>query len=946
MKSSYRFHLLAAIALSLSSCSGGGGPTIATPPPSPPAPAPPPPAPAAFTPISGSTFSYPADNQLVPTNVLTAQRAGYIGSAVKVGILDSGVNTSIPSLNGRVAWFNSYLAQGNSTPDQNNLSAANDPLGHGTIVTALLGGYAQGTYDNTSGPVNYFAGGVAPGSQMYVAQICDSTGSCTLYSKPYQDLMANGVHLFNQSLGENVSTFATAADAQSASEQVGALLSPFGTSNLYVWAAGNDPATSSDISVDAEVPKYTPSLQPQWLSVANVDINGSGQVSGLDPTSNACGVTEQWCLSAPGYDQVPIVSGTSFDTGFAVGTSLSTPIVTGVAALIWQKFPWFTPANVTDTILTTATPLGSGPYPNTTYGWGLVNATAALNGPAQLAFGSFVANIGTYDSTFANNISGSGSLTLDGSSGILTLSGDDTYSGGTTVNSGSLALTGSLAGNVTVSGGSFGGDGTVSGTVDNSGGTVVSESSAAGQGLIVGNYSASSSSTTAIAIGNPLTVAGAASLAGTFKALAPPKTYTPSATEAFINASSVAGTFSSQTYGAGVYYIVGPLAYSATQVTATVTTSSVAQATAAMPNATPVAVAAAAGVQNSLQQVNTWTAAQAAAHPTFMRAVGTFMASPTDLAAVASLNSLSGEIYPTLHTLAVGQVMTMQGIIEDKARQPLTGFGPSVWLRYFGAFGVSRQAGTDAAHYSDNGFVGGFDTRLAHDLAGGLAVSHDRSDVSLDGLGGRSYGDINMLSAYARFGHASGPYLSGVAAYGWNNSRVDRSTLVGSRVYPVYSVPSGTIGVLAAETGYSYRAWTPFLGFTAVRLRQAAITETGGDGLNLSMPSFSPTFGFVTMGLRHTRTLPIFGYLVSATADFTWRYSAYGNSASPGAFAATPTALFRIIGQNLPKNMLNAGVTLHGQLSDAWSWTASCRARYAPSGFVAAGIHAGLTAQF
>ncbi|EQD65744.1 hypothetical protein B2A_01468, partial [mine drainage metagenome] len=37
--------------------------------------------------------------------------------------------------------------------------------------------------------------------------------------------------------------------------------------------------------------------------------------------------------------------------------------------------------NLQDTILTTATPLGTGPYPNATYGWGMVNAAAAVNGP-------------------------------------------------------------------------------------------------------------------------------------------------------------------------------------------------------------------------------------------------------------------------------------------------------------------------------------------------------------------------------------------------------------------------------------------------------------------------------------------------------------------------------------------------------------------------------------
>jgi subtilisin family serine protease len=59
------------------------------------------------------------------------------------------------------------------------------------------------------------------------------------------------------------------------------------------------------------------------------------------------------------------------------GTSMATPHVSGVAALIFGKNPNLTPDQVETILERTATDLGVPNY-DTTYGWGLVNAQAAL----------------------------------------------------------------------------------------------------------------------------------------------------------------------------------------------------------------------------------------------------------------------------------------------------------------------------------------------------------------------------------------------------------------------------------------------------------------------------------------------------------------------------------------------------------------------------------------
>jgi subtilisin family serine protease len=62
---------------------------------------------------------------------------------------------------------------------------------------------------------------------------------------------------------------------------------------------------------------------------------------------------------------------------FLSGTSMATPHVSGVAALIFGKNPNLTPDQVETIMERTATDLGVPNY-DTKFGWGLVNAQAAL----------------------------------------------------------------------------------------------------------------------------------------------------------------------------------------------------------------------------------------------------------------------------------------------------------------------------------------------------------------------------------------------------------------------------------------------------------------------------------------------------------------------------------------------------------------------------------------
>lgn len=893
--------IAAALALSLTACSGGGGGANVrpnNPPPPSTTPAPPPPV----------TYTYPEYSHLVPTGALAAQQGtacdghGCTGAGVNVGILDSGVDPNLADLQGRITWFKSYISGGSQS--------ANDTFGHGSVIAQILGGSA----------VAGFPGGVAPDANLYIAQIASSENNYLGYDQqPFEDLIAQGVRIFNLSYGPP-DEVTTATQGPFLSLRFNPLIQS--SNGLFVVGAGNSGNPQPDSL--AGLPYLDPAALENWITVANVTLDSNGNPDGLytgsDAPSNACGVAAQWCISAPGEVQYLPVTGTSYSGG-AVGTSFATAVVSGVAALVSQAYPWMQGPQLQDTILTTATPLGTGPYPNATYGWGMVNAAAAVQGPAQFAFGAFDADIGSDSSTFSNPIGGTGSLDLTGTTGTLTLTGANTYSGGTTVESGNLWLSGSLGSDVAISGGSFGGPGTVNGSVTNTGGSLISQAPVGGSGLtITGNYTAGSASTTAIALGNPLTVDGHASLAGILEILAPATTYTPTSTETLMNYGSETGTFGSQTYGAGVYWTVSNLTYGSTALTATVTASNVAQASALLPGANAVTLATAQGVQGALQQANSWNTAQRSAHAGFLANAAQFLSARTAAQANASLASLSGEIYGTTRLLEVQQALDTDQTLADRVNALGQGTRPGVWIQATGGSGTSAQTGTATAHDNLGGVMAGVDVPVARHIQIGAALGRSHLDATLDGLAGRIDGALDTVAVYGRMGGAQGLYLSGRASAGRLTENTERTALLGATLQSLASNRRDTIDAGTLELGDARGHWTPYLDLTGIRLHQAAFTEAGAAGFGLTAAAQSHTASYATLGLRYGTGFDGALGQSSLSGWLAWQRLLSGaNLGFTAAFAGTPTAAFTAQGQDLARNTLEGGLDLDTRFNRTWS---------------------------
>ena len=134
---------------------------------------------------------------------------------------------------------------------------------------------------------------------------------------------------------------------------------------IFVWAAGNQ--SQNESGALSAMPLAFPDLQGHFVNV--VALNNSGTIAWY---SNECGITQNYCIAAPG-------SGWNTDAQSHVdGTSFAAPTVSGAIAVIKEAFPYMNATQITQLLFTTATDLGDQGI-DSIYGWGLLNMEKATN---------------------------------------------------------------------------------------------------------------------------------------------------------------------------------------------------------------------------------------------------------------------------------------------------------------------------------------------------------------------------------------------------------------------------------------------------------------------------------------------------------------------------------------------------------------------------------------
>ncbi|KGP02219.1 hypothetical protein JT27_07970 [Alcaligenes faecalis] len=502
------------------------------------------------------TKEYKRQPGLDMINAAQAYALGFTGKGVTVGILDSGIAGNHPEFAGAIAGGFDFNT---NTPYTNGQGVDSDKApGHGSHVAGIIGARRDGSgmhgvaFNSMLLPTAYGEpddddddDGTEPTREEAAAHFD------RVASQGWNYLAQFKLPIINSSLGVNDCSdsydppchIVDYGSAQGVLDWQPLIIDAFHNSaaagTLMVFATGNEAQDHPDMLAGS--PYWFPELKDNWLAVTALDEQGN-----LASYANKCGVAAEWCLAAPGGGHNPGINSVNSGGGYAPlsGTSMASPHVAGGAALVKEAFPYFTAYHLQQTLLTTATPLGDPSI----YGWGLMNVGKAVQGPAQFTRLFDVDTLG-YNSTFANNISGTGGLHKRGS-GSLELTGNNSYTGDTTISGGRLAVNGTLASAVTVEReGTLGGSGTVA-QVDNYG--TLAPGNSVGTLTVSGDYTAHAGSVHELEVGpagatDRLVVGGAAHIDGTLKLAGGP--FRQNVAYSFLDAANgVTGQYSHITY--------------------------------------------------------------------------------------------------------------------------------------------------------------------------------------------------------------------------------------------------------------------------------------------------------------------------------------------------------------------------------------------------------------
>ncbi|WP_436789098.1 S8 family serine peptidase [Yinghuangia sp. YIM S10712] len=281
-----------------------------------------------------------------------AWRGGWTGAGVRTAVLDTGIDPGHPDLTDAVVGAADFTGNPHGTVDGS---------GHGTHVASIITGSGAASAGRLAG--------VAPDTQLLVGKVLDDYGDGT-YSQIIAGMewaVAQQARVVNMSLGsgptDGTDPMSLAVDTLSASSGA-----------LFVIAAGNEggPGTVS-----------APSTAASALSVGAVDAdNRVADFSSRGPRTGDHAVKPE--ITAPGVAIAAArAAGTSrgepIDDHYTRlgGTSMAAPHVAGAAAILAQRHPDWTGAQLKDALVGTASP---GPDTVFDQGAGRVDVAAAVGG--------------------------------------------------------------------------------------------------------------------------------------------------------------------------------------------------------------------------------------------------------------------------------------------------------------------------------------------------------------------------------------------------------------------------------------------------------------------------------------------------------------------------------------------------------------------------------------
>ena len=278
--------------------------------------------------------------------------SGITGEGVTIAVIDSGVDGTHSTFGNRIIAFRDFV-YGNNDLDPTDGMNSRDYGYHGTMCASCAAG--SGTYKGVAIKANIIA--ITSENTYHMIQAIE--WCINNKNKDFnKDGIPDGPDIITMSLGMD-GIYQILDNAAGAAMDNGV---------VFVTSAGNDGPQERTV--------YSPASSEKVIAVGATDKYNKVITSFSSRGPGPGGIIKPNVV-APGENIICAYPGNQW-TGYGTGTSFSGPIVAGICALLLQYDPELDTYEVKKILQDSALDRGEE-GPDNTYGWGFVDAVAALN---------------------------------------------------------------------------------------------------------------------------------------------------------------------------------------------------------------------------------------------------------------------------------------------------------------------------------------------------------------------------------------------------------------------------------------------------------------------------------------------------------------------------------------------------------------------------------------